>query len=64
MSLQFPSSEYKSDETEAFFNTMKDFENKIKQDALTHSKDWFGYTLIYGLSLNQFFFKLKIMGLK
>jgi len=42
MSLQFPSSEYKSDETEAFFNTMKDFENKIKQDALTHSKDWFG----------------------
>jgi len=42
MSLQFPSSEYKSEETDAFFTTMRNFENKIKQDALTNSKDWFG----------------------
>jgi hypothetical protein len=42
MSLQFPSSEYSSDETDAFFNTMRNFENKIKQDALINSKEWFG----------------------
>ena len=42
MSLQFPSSEYKTVDAEAFLVTMQNFENKIKADALTYSKDWFG----------------------
>jgi len=42
MSLQFPSDEYKTEDTNAFLKSMMDFENKIKQDALTYSKEWFG----------------------
>ena len=42
MSLQFPSSEYKTPDADAFLSTMQNFENKIKADALTHSKEWFG----------------------
>jgi hypothetical protein len=42
MSLQFPTSEYESEETAAFLRNMQDFEKKIKDDALTLSKEWFG----------------------
>jgi len=42
MSLQFPSDEYKNDDTDAFLKNMIALENKIKSDALTNSKDWFG----------------------
>jgi len=42
MSLQFPSDEYKNADTAAFLQTMMEFENKIKQDAITNSKEWFG----------------------
>jgi hypothetical protein len=42
MSLQFPSEEYKTDDTTAFLENMKTFEAKIKEDALTNSKEWFG----------------------
>jgi hypothetical protein len=42
MALQFPSDEYKNADTEAFLKSMSDFENKIKSDALTYSKEWFG----------------------
>ena len=42
MSLQFPSSEYKTEDTEAFLANMMAFEAKIKADALTNTKDWFG----------------------
>lgn len=42
LSLQFPGEEYKSADTEAFLKNMKDFENKIKADALIYSKEWFG----------------------
>jgi len=42
MSLQFPSDEYKNEETDAFLKNMIELENKIKADALTNSKDWFG----------------------
>ena len=41
-SLQFPTEEYDSDELRAFRQNMVDFENKIKADALTNSKLWFG----------------------
>jgi len=42
MSLQFPSQEYLTTDTDAFLRNMKSFEDKIKADALTNSKDWFG----------------------
>jgi len=42
MSLQFPSEDYKTDDATAFLENMKAFEEKIKNDALTHSKEWFG----------------------
>jgi hypothetical protein len=42
MSLQFPSEEYKTEDTTAFLKNMQAFESKIKDDALTHSKEWFG----------------------
>ena len=42
MSLQFPGEEYKTEDTTSFLNNMLALENKIKADALTYSKDWFG----------------------
>ena len=42
MSLQFPSEEYKTEDTDAFFNNMLAFQNKVKADALEKSKEWFG----------------------
>jgi hypothetical protein len=42
MSLQFPSSEYTNNDAEAFLNSMKELENKIKADAMLYSKEWFG----------------------
>ena len=42
MALQFPADEYKNDDTTAFLKNMVAFENKIKEDALTYSKEWFG----------------------
>ena len=42
LTLQFPTEEYDNDDTRAFRQNMIDFENKIKADALTNSKAWFG----------------------
>jgi len=42
MSLQFPQEEYSNDEVRAFLKNMKALEDKIKEDALLKSKDWFG----------------------
>ena len=42
MSLQFPSDEYANDDTRAFLENMKAFEDKIKANALIYSKEWFG----------------------
>jgi len=42
MSLQFPNSEYSSPDAEAFLREIKKIENKIKEDAMVYSKDWFG----------------------
>ncbi len=42
MALQFPEEEYTTPECEAFLENMIAFEQKIKSDALTKSKDWFG----------------------
>ena len=40
MSLQFPKEEYATDETTAFLNAMTEFQDKIKADAITNSKEW------------------------
>jgi hypothetical protein len=42
MSLQFPSEEHKTEDTDAFFTNMLAFQNKVKTDALEKSKEWFG----------------------
>ena len=42
LSLQFPSDEYKNEETNVFLKNMQVFEQKIKETALTSSKEWFG----------------------
>jgi len=42
MSLQFPKGEYANEDCDAFLKNMIALENKIKSDALTNSKDWFG----------------------
>ena len=45
MSLQFPSSEYPNPDGEAFLKSMRELEAKVKADALTYSKEWFGKTI-------------------
>jgi len=42
MSLQFPNGDYASPETDAFLASMRNLESKIREDALTYSKEWFG----------------------
>jgi hypothetical protein len=42
MSLQFPSEDYKNDDCEKFLRNMQILEQKIKDNALTLSKEWFG----------------------
>ena len=45
MSLQFPNKEYSNADAESFLNSMRSLESKIKADALTYSKEWFGKTI-------------------
>ena len=42
MALQFPSAEYSNPDAEAFLKSMKKLEAKIKADAITYSREWFG----------------------
>lgn len=42
MALQFPNSEYATDDTTNFMNNMIDFEKKMKTDAISNAKEWFG----------------------
>ena len=42
MSLQFPNSDYPNPDGEAFLASMKAVEEKVKQDAIVNSKEWFG----------------------
>lgn len=42
MALQFPEAEYSNEECESFLEKMIAFEQMIKDDALSKSKDWFG----------------------
>lgn len=40
MSLQFPRQEYSTETLDQFLTNLKDFENKIKEDAMKNSKEW------------------------
>ena len=42
MALQFPSSEYTNEDSEAFLSCMRGLEAKVKSDAMANSKEWFG----------------------
>lgn len=42
MSLQMPSPEYATAESNAFLDNIKRFQDYIKQEAVTNSKKWFG----------------------
>lgn len=44
LALQFPNEEYAKEDTTNFMNNMIEFENKIKTDAITNAKEWFGKT--------------------
>lgn len=41
LSLQFPNSEYPDPEGEMFLEKLKEFEAKVKTDAVLNSKEWF-----------------------
>ena len=40
--LQFPSKEYTNPDAEACLRSMRNLEQKVKEDAMTNSMDWFG----------------------
>ncbi len=42
MPLQMPDGEYGTASSRKFYNLMKDFENRILDDAVKYSKEWFG----------------------
>lgn len=42
MALQFPSEEYAKEDTTNFMNNMIELEKKLKTDAITNAKEWFG----------------------
>jgi hypothetical protein len=42
MTIQFSKGQYTSPDADKFLEQMKLVENKIKQDAMTYSKEWFG----------------------
>ena len=59
MSLQFPSKDYSNEDTEAFLRSIRGLENKVKTDAITYSKEWFGKEIKPYLSIVfSFYWKL------
>ena len=42
MSLQFPDEDRYDDATRKFFENIRELEQKVKEDAIANSKDWFG----------------------
>ena len=45
MALQFPTADYSNPDLEAFLKSVKALETKVKTDAMTYSKEWFGKTI-------------------
>ena len=42
LALQFPNGDFRNDETDGFLQSIRALEAKIKADAMTYSKEWFG----------------------
>ena len=42
MSLQFPNADFPNPDCQAFLNSMRALEAKVKADAIANSKEWFG----------------------
>jgi hypothetical protein len=42
ISIQFPRDEFSNPQVDSFLNMLKDMEEKVKADAVTHSREWFG----------------------
>ena len=42
MSLQFPNTDFPNADCQAFLDSMRALESKVKADAMTYSKEWFG----------------------
>jgi hypothetical protein len=42
MSLQFPNTDFPNQDCQAFLDSMRALEAKVKADAMTYSKEWFG----------------------
>lgn len=59
MSLVFPNEEYKTQETSDFLDKLKDFENKILDDAVKNSELWFGEDMSREVAKHTFFPFLK-----
>lgn len=59
MSLVFPNQEYKTQETSDFLDKLKDFENKILDDAVKNSELWFGEDMSKEVAKHTFFPFLK-----
>jgi hypothetical protein len=45
LALQFPNLDFPNPECAAFLESMRRLESKIKSDAMTNSKEWFGKTI-------------------
>jgi hypothetical protein len=45
MALQFPNAEYSNADSDAFLKGIRGLEAKVKADAMTYSKEWFGKTI-------------------
>jgi hypothetical protein len=54
LSLQFPRDEFSNPETREFLRLLKEMEEKIKTDAVTNCKDWFGKNMSQEV-INAFF---------
>ena len=59
LSLSFPNDEYKTDESDQFLQKVKDFENKVIDDAVLNSELWFGKKKSRELVEDAFFPILK-----
>jgi hypothetical protein len=45
MALQFPNPDFPNPDCELFLNSMRELEAKVKADAMTYSKEWFGKSI-------------------
>ena len=61
ITLQFPRDEdaYKTEETDQFLEKLKEFENKILDDAVEHSEQWFGESLPKEVIKHSYFSFIK-----